>query len=117
MDTMNLTVVGRVAADPKFFGDGDKHANLRLASSHYNKGEKSTTWLNVAVWNFASMPDWLQAACQKGKLVCVSGTFTTREYEAKDGTTKVSLEVRSSQVTPLDQKGSNSNSSDDGVPF
>lgn len=55
--------------------------------------KKTTTWLNCSVWGRqaeGTLPTYLK----KGQQVALSGELSTREYQAKDGTMKTSLELR-----------------------
>ena len=55
--------------------------------------KKTTTWINCSVWGKQAegqLPTYLK----KGQQVALTGELSTREYQAKDGTMKTSLELR-----------------------
>ena len=55
--------------------------------------KKTTTWINCSVWGRqaeGTLPTYLK----KGQQVALTGELSTREYQAKDGTMKTSLELR-----------------------
>lgn len=55
--------------------------------------KKTTTWLNCSIWGKqaeGTLPTYLK----KGQQVALTGELSTREYQAKDGTMKTSLELR-----------------------
>ena len=55
--------------------------------------KKTTTWINCSVWGKQAegqLPTYLK----KGQQVALTGELSAREYQAKDGTMKTSLELR-----------------------
>lgn len=65
--------------------------------SGYGEKEK-TEWINCALWGKRAeggLPQYLL----KGQSVVVSGELSTREYQANDGTTRTSVEVRVNDLT------------------
>ncbi len=66
-------------------------------------GEKATTtWLNCNLWG--KRAEILAPMLLKGTQIGVTGEISQRQYKAKDGTEKSSLECRVSDVTLLGGK-------------
>jgi single-strand DNA-binding protein len=74
--------------------------NRRFPNSN---GEKQTDFFRISAWK--SLGESCQRHLAKGKKVAVVGELTARTYEAKDGTTRVSLEVNADEVEFLTPKG------------
>ena len=59
--------------------------------------KKTTTWINCSLWGKqaeGTLPTYLK----KGQQVALTGELSTREYQAKDGTMKTSIEMRVSTI-------------------
>ena len=67
-------------------------------------GEKQQTlWIRVSLWGKraeGNLKDWLK----KGQQVFVSGELSVNEYQAKDGTTKTSLELNANIIDLIGKK-------------
>lgn len=70
--------------------------NFAVATDHGYGDKKTTTFVNCAL--FGKRGVTLAQYLTKGSQVCVHGEVFTREYQAKDGTTKTSLECRVSEI-------------------
>jgi single-strand DNA-binding protein len=90
---ISVTAVGRLGQDVeiKAVGEGTV-ANFSLAVSRKVKGESVSDWYNCSLWGKSgeAMAQYLK----KGDVVGVSGTLEQRKYTAKDGTEKVSVEIK-----------------------
>lgn len=64
--------------------------------------KKTTTWMRCNLWGDRGTK--LSQYLLKGQLVGVSGEFSAREWENKDGVTKTSCEVNVNDVTLLGKK-------------
>ena len=62
-------------------------------------GETKPQYFRVTAWR--GLGESCGRFLSKGKKVCVVGELTARTYEAKDGTTRVSLEVTADEVEVL----------------
>ena len=58
---------------------------------------QQTLWVRVTLWGKRAEGS-LQNYLKKGQQVFISGELTQREYQAKDGTTKTSLELNANIV-------------------
>jgi single-strand DNA-binding protein len=67
-----------------------------VASNTGWKDKKVTTWLNCTLWG--RQAESLEQYLKKGTKVFVSGEFEAREYEKKDGSKGVSLDVRVDRI-------------------
>ena len=66
-------------------------------------GERQTDFFNVNAWR--QLGENCQKFLAKGRKVAVVGELQARIYEAKDGTTRVSLDVSADEVEFLTPKG------------
>ena len=69
--------------------------------------KKTTTWLNCSLWGKqaeGTLPTYLK----KGQQVALTGELSTREYQAKDGTMKTSLELRVGTIDLIGKRDDNS---------
>ena len=72
---------------------GSSVCSFAVALSSGWGDKKTTTWINCSIWGRqaeGTLPTYLK----KGQQVALSGELSTREYQAKDGTMKTSLELR-----------------------
>ena len=61
-----------------------------------------TDWFRVTVWG--DRAERTAEEFRKGNRVFVEGRFRTREYDAKDGTKRTSLEITADNVIALERK-------------
>jgi len=89
---LNLTAYGNVGSDPEQREAGSSTVtNFSLAVNRKTKDEETTTWINCAVWG--NRGDVVMDYVKKGMRLVVSGQAHHREYERKDGSTGISLEL------------------------
>ena len=74
--------------------------NRRFASQG---GEKQTDFFRINAWR--QLGDLCARYLTKGRKVAVIGELQARTYEAKDGTTRLSLDVSADEVEFLSPKG------------
>lgn len=77
-------------------------------------GEKVTDFFNVNAWR--GLAETCQKFLSKGKKVAVVGELQPRTYAAKDGTTRVSLDVSADEVEFLSPKGESAQQTYQGAP-
>lgn len=110
-----VNIIGNLGADPEVRSVGDsKVANLRLAVNEKwkdkNTGEKreKTEWVPVTIWG--PVAGVAEQYLRKGSKVFISGKFTTRKWQDKDGndryTTEVVVQGFGGQMIMLDSAGS-----------
>lgn len=95
----SITFDGRLAADAelKYTQGGDAVLSFRVASDIGFGEKKTTNWFSCQVWGKRgeSLKDYLQ----KGQQVTVYGQLTLREWTDKEGTKKLSPDVRVSEIS------------------
>jgi single-strand DNA-binding protein len=98
----NATIVGHLGRDAETKSVGDRTViNFTVAVSRKVKEVEATTWWRVAYWTkSANVAQYLT----KGTPVLVSGEPYLRDYDAKDGTKKQSLELDAREVKLLGGK-------------
>lgn len=92
------TFSGRLGRDSevKYIPSGTAVLEFSLAVDTGFGDKKTSFWLKCAM--FGDRGQKLSQYLLKGKQVIVSGELSPREYQAGDGTTKVSLELRVNAV-------------------
>lgn len=107
MGTLNVNVVGNLAADPelRYTPAGDAVCNLRLIVNHPVKNQQTNEWdegepsaVNVTVWRYQAQN--AAETLQKGMEVTVTGKGRMRNFERRDGTQGTALEVRAEEIGP-----------------
>lgn len=94
-----VILIGNLGADPEVrsFQNGDKVANLRLATSERWKdratGEQKekTEWHSVAV--FGGLADVVERFLRKGSKVYLEGKLQTRKWQDQSGNDRYTTEV------------------------
>jgi single-strand DNA-binding protein len=104
--------IGNLGRDPemRYTPNGKAVTEFSVAVTHRGRDPQSgewadlgTDWFRVSVWG-----DRAERAAEefrKGMRVLVEGRFRTREYEAKDGQKRISLDVTADNVIAMDRKG------------
>ena len=135
------TFSGRLGRDSevKYIPSGTAVLEFSLAVDNGFGDNKTSFWLKCAM--FGDRGQKLSQYLLKGQQVIVSGEFSPREYQAGDGSTKISLELRvnavelvggkqdggkrdapapapaARQQAPVAKSGSPFDDMDDGIPF
>ena len=111
-----VMIIGNLGRDPemRYTPNGRQVTEFSVAVTHRGRDPQTnewadlgTDWFRVTVWG-----DRAERAAEefrKGNRVFVEGRFRTREYDAKDGTKRTSLEITADNVIALERK-----SRDDG---
>jgi len=87
-----VTLIGNIGKDPEIKEYGDKRcARFSVAVNRWVKKEKTTMWVNVAVWDQKKV-EVIQSYGKKGTKVYIEGSLEIRDYE-KDGVKKQATEV------------------------
>lgn len=76
---------------------GQSVLNFTVANNIGFGDRQQTLWIRVALWGRRAEGS-LQNYLKKGQQVFVSGELSQSEYQANDGSTKVSLELNASIV-------------------
>ncbi|MFO1540500.1 MAG: single-stranded DNA-binding protein [Chloroflexota bacterium] len=104
-----ISIIGRLGADPemRYTPNGRPVTELRVAvnqSTRSASGEwtEATDWFRVSVWG--DRAERVAEQLRKGSSVFVEGRFRTREYEAREGGKRISLEISADSVVNLDPR-------------
>ena len=107
-----VMIIGNLGRDPemRYTPNGRQVTEFSVAVTHRGRDPQSgewadqgTDWFRVTIWG-----DRAERAAEefrKGNRVFVEGRFRTREYDAKDGTHRTSLEITADNVIALERKG------------
>lgn len=100
----NLSAIGGIGKDAvlKYTAKGDPICNFSFALTSGYGDNQITTWLNCSL--FGKRAETLSPMLLKGTKIGIDGQLTNRPYTAKDGTEKLSLELRVNDVTLLGAK-------------
>lgn len=101
--TVQVTLIGNATADPelRFTPKGDAQATFTLAvNERVKQGEEwvdgEPVFYRVTAWR--KIGEMTAEHVRKGQRCIVVGKFKPREYEAKDGSKRVSLDVTADEV-------------------
>lgn len=102
-----MVIIGNLTADPvlRATPSGTSVCNFTLAVSRRfpgADGQKVTDFFNVVAWR--GLADTCNKYLAKGKKAAVIGELQARTYTAKDGTTRMSLDVGADEVEFLSPK-------------
>ena len=127
-DLNNVTLVGRLGADPELrhLQNGQAVCRLSVATSRrwHDKSSGSmkeeTEWHRVTVWG--KQADTCNSYLAKGREVWVVGRLKTSEYTDRSGNKRRSTEVVADRVGFLGSKGGQAQQgnpfpADDNIPF
>ena len=103
-------IIGNLGRDPemRYLPSGRPVTEFSVAVSHSkpdgNGGwvDEGTDWYRVTVWG--DRAERTAEQFRKGNKVFVEGRFRTREYDAKDGTKRISLDITADNVISLDAR-------------
>lgn len=103
-------IIGNLGRDPemRYTPNGRPVTEFSVAVSHRSRdpqtgewADDQTDWYRVTVWG--ERAERTAEQLRKGNRVFVEGRFRTREYEARDGQKRVSLEITADNVVSLER--------------
>jgi len=106
-----VMIIGNLGRDPemRYTPNGRPVTEFSVAVSHRSRdpqtgewADDQTDWYRVTVWG--ERAERTAEQFRKGNKVFVEGRFRTREYEAKDGQKRTSLEITADNVISLDSR-------------
>ena len=108
--TLNkMMIIGNLGADPelRYTPSGKAVTDLRVAVNNNQRGPdgewvEETLWFRVSVWEQAA--ERLAEQLRKGNKVFAEGQLRAREYEARDGQKRTSLELAFARVVNLERR-------------
>src|SRR6187402_1285432 len=103
-------IIGNLGRDPemRYTPSGRPVTEFSVAVNQSTKNQQTgewveaTDWFRVTVWG--DRAERTAEEFRKGNRVFVEGRFRTREYDAKDGTKRTSLEITADNVIALERK-------------
>ena len=115
-----IIVIGHLGRDPemRYTPNGQAVTSFSVASSRRyttSGGEQrdETEWFNVSAWG--KLGETCNQYLTKGQQVYIEGRMSSRTYEGRDGTTRVSLDVFLNDVQFLGGRGGDGMS--DSAPY
>ena len=101
-----ITLIGNLTSDPekRATNNGTSVTSFTIAVNRRGQ-DKQTDFFRINAWS--GLADTCAKFLAKGRKVAVVGELQARTYEAKDGKTKVSLDVQADEVeflSPAEQK-------------
>lgn len=91
-----IVVTGNLGADPEQRSPGAGPVELRLADNTGYGDRKRTTWWRVTVWGKTG--EYAMRSLVKGDLVTVAGEASADEWQGRDGTKRVTLELNAQRL-------------------
>jgi single-strand DNA-binding protein len=104
MADTNITVVGNLTREPelRFTNGGKGVASFGIAVSRRyqvnNEWQEKTSFFNVSAWD--NLGENVAATLTKGMRVIVSGRLEVREYEAREGGKRTSVDIIADEIGP-----------------
>ncbi len=104
-----VMIIGNLGRDPemRYTPNGRPVTEFSVAVNQNTKNQQTgewveaTDWFRVTVWG--DRAERTAEQLRKGNRVFVEGRFRTREYDARDGQRRVSLEITADSVVSLDR--------------
>ena len=97
-----LTIIGNLTGDPamRTTASGAQVADFTVAVN--GRKDQAAQFFRVTAWNKTAEAcyNWLR----KGRKVCVVGPVSVSTYQARDGSTRASLEITANEVEFLSSK-------------
>ena len=106
--TINKTfLIGNLTADPELRStpNGVSVCSFRIAVNRRKpdaNGDKVTDFFTINTWR--NLADTCARFLAKGRKAVVIGELQPRQYQAKDGTTRMSLDVQADEVEFMSAK-------------
>jgi single-strand DNA-binding protein len=113
-----VMIIGNLGRDPemRYTPNGRPVTEFSVAVNQSTKNQQTnewveaTDWFRVTVWG--DRAERTAEQLRKGNRVFVEGRFRTREYEARDGQKRISLEITADSVVSLEAR----ERGEDGAP-
>ena len=103
-------IIGNLGRDPemRYTPNGRPVTEFSVAVNQSTKNQQTgewveaTDWFRITVWG--DRAERTAENLRKGNRVFVEGRFRTREYEARDGQKRISLEITADNVVSLEAR-------------
>ena len=107
-----VIMIGNLTRDPESGTTQSEVAYCRFSIAVNRKfsreGDPNADFFNVTAWR--GLAENCAKYLQKGKKVCVVGSILTRQYEAEDGSKRMSYDIVADDVEFLSSNNTNANS-------
>ena len=103
-DLNQCNFIGRLGKDPevRYMPSGDPIANFSIACGWKSKDKEGTEWVNCAA--FGNLGEICGEYLKKGSQVFVSGRFTTRKWQDKEGKDRYTTSINLDRMQMLGSK-------------
>ena len=104
MASNTITVVGNLTRDPELrytqSGKATVTVGIAVNRRYQVNGEwqEATTYMNVVAWD--QLAENVAASLTKGTRVLVTGRLDVREYEAREGGKRTSVDIAAEEIGP-----------------
>jgi single-strand DNA-binding protein len=99
----SLSIIGSVGRDAEVKqAGGTTVLEFNVAVNSWAKSGETTAWYRVSM--FGARGEKLASMIRKGDRIGVSGRLVPREYQGKDGASKLSLDLKADSITLLGGK-------------
>ena len=104
MASNTITVVGNLTRDPELrytqSGKATVTVGIAVNRRYQVNGEwqEATTYMNVVAWD--QLAENVAASLTKGTRVLVTGRLDVREYEAREGGKRTSVDIAADEIGP-----------------
>lgn len=106
-------LIGNLGKDPELKEHGETNiCNFSIATTHYGKGEKQTTWHNVTCFN--KIAENVAQYLKKGSKAFIEGRIDVSEHEGKYYTKIIANNV---QFLDSKEKGESNDSAENNFGF
>src|SRR3954462_14036281 len=110
MALCKLMIIGNLGRDPemRYTPSGRPVTEFSVAVNQSTKNQQTgewneeTDWFRVSVWG--DRAERAAEQLRQGNRVFVEGRFRTREYEARDGQKRISLEITADSLVNLEKR-------------
>src|SRR4051794_6143461 len=110
MALCKLMIIGNLGRDPemRYTPSGRPVTEFSVAVNQSTKNQQTgewneeTDWFRVSVWG--DRAERAAEQLRKGNRVFLEGRFRTREYEARDGQKRISLEITADSLVNLEKR-------------
>lgn len=118
MGFCKVQLIGNLGRDPemRYTPNGQPVTSFSVAVNQGVKDKQTgewsdaTDWFSVSIWG--DKGERAAETLRKGNRVFIEGRFKTREYEAKDGTKRLSLDLTADSFVALDKSEAAAESTD-----
>ncbi len=98
-----ITILGRIGREPVVHGQGERKClSFPVAvTTGFGQYEK-TSWYQVKFWGKDSRLDGVSSFTHKGARILVNGEPTVTEFDKRDGSRGMAIEVNATDLTGID---------------